>query len=183
MFTFSSEFIENVKQSVKAIAEVFAYLTAASLMFSIIRGFLKVRFEQFFYNDKGKVDPKKFWNFVAYFCATVGFVYINFQTTDATRDWIWLIYLGVVSGDSLASKLLDYKLGTKKSQVEESEGDDVVSNERLLKNAPVEYEMDAPTRPMRRNRMEQYQEDEYDTVQIDYEDGMDENERNERFYR
>ena len=31
--------------------------------------------------------------------------------------------------------------------------------------------------------MEQYQEDEYDTVQIDYGDGMDEDERNERFYR
>ena len=179
MFTFDSEFVNNVKQSVRAIAEVFAYLTAASLMFSIIRGFLKVRFEQFFYNDKGKVDPKKFWNFVAYFCATIGFVYINFQTTDATRDWIWLIYLGVVSGDSLASKLLDYKLGTKKSQVDDALE---ISERNLKRGAAEEYDMEL-TRPIRRSRMEQYQEDEYDTVQIDYGDGMDEDERNERFYR
>lgn len=182
MFTFQGEFIENIKAWTKTIAELFLYLTASAVMFTIIKGIVKIKIDQAFVDERGRLDVKKFWNFVAYFCATIAFVAINIGSNTEHRDMIWLIYLGIVSGDSLATKLLDYKLNLTKSKGRDEEDN---TEERILKRMESpEYEA-TEIRPPRRTRSMQseYGEDEYDTVQIDREDGMDEDERNERFYR
>jgi len=55
-------------------------------------------------NVEGKVSHSKFWCNIAYLAGTIKFIMIPAPTAD-----LWMVYLGVVGGASLASKFISMK--------------------------------------------------------------------------
>lgn len=56
-----------------------------------------------------RLSHTKLWSNVAYFMCTIAF---GWGIWKGTLTWdIWLIYLGVVAGSTLASKVLSLKFG------------------------------------------------------------------------
>jgi hypothetical protein len=62
----------------------------------------------------GQLSHTKLWNNVANAAATGCFIYEVYKDQDS--EWLWLIYLGVVGGSALVSKLLSMKYGGKDAQ-------------------------------------------------------------------
>lgn len=62
----------------------------------------------------GQISHTKLWTHVAYAAATLAFLRVTLFSTEPENAEIWLIYLGVVGGHNVLSKLLSLKLGTSK---------------------------------------------------------------------
>jgi hypothetical protein len=79
----------------------------------------------------------KFWSNIAYFAATLAFLSLNlFSTTiPDSLEMIWLIYLGVVASNAVASKWISYKYNafqTKKQSTYTSEECDDEDYEEIV---------------------------------------------------
>lgn len=61
----------------------------------------------------GMVSHTKVWANIAYFSATIAFIYMSYAGT-ASPD-IWMVYLGVVGASATVSKLLSLKYTGVKS--------------------------------------------------------------------
>lgn len=61
-----------------------------------------------------QVSHTKLWNNIANATATGSFIYEVYKNQDS--EWLWLIYLGVVGGSALVSKLLSLRYGQKDTQ-------------------------------------------------------------------
>jgi hypothetical protein len=60
----------------------------------------------------------KFWSNIAYFAATLAFLSLNLfsATIPDSLEMIWLIYLGVVASNAVASKWIRYKYELTRSE-------------------------------------------------------------------
>ena len=61
----------------------------------------------------GNLSHTKIWTHVAYLSATLAFLCGTLFSNDTLPAEIWLIYLGVVGGHNVLSKLLSMKYGAK----------------------------------------------------------------------
>jgi len=60
----------------------------------------------------GQLSHTKAWTHVAYCAATIAFLRLVFSENPPEWD-IWVIYLGIVGGHNIASKIASMKLGNK----------------------------------------------------------------------
>jgi len=60
----------------------------------------------------GQLSHTKLWTNIAYCATTMSFVHIT--VTSGFNEWLWIIYLGVVGGHNIASKLISMKYGVAK---------------------------------------------------------------------
>jgi hypothetical protein len=73
----------------------------------------KMDMTELFKNETtGQLSHTKFWSNVAYFSATLAFLSLNLFNNGSSADtleFIWIIYLGVVASNAVASKWISYK--------------------------------------------------------------------------
>lgn len=70
-------------------------------------------------SNSNRLSMAKFWANIGYCAATIAFLALNINQSDKTGgniDMIWLIYLGTVAGNNLASKWLTLKFGQTDSR-------------------------------------------------------------------
>lgn len=61
----------------------------------------------------GNLSHTKIWTNVAYFAATIAFMYEAIFSGNPFSWEMWLIYLGTLGGHNVLSKLLSMKYGAK----------------------------------------------------------------------
>lgn len=85
-------------------------LMIAVVLFKAIR---KLDLSSMFY-DTGStiVSSTKFWSVIAYFVATIAFLFINIAApAAASLEFIWLAYLGIIAGSASVNKLISARYG------------------------------------------------------------------------
>lgn len=97
-----------------SIAFLYGFIVFLSyILFSSTRGIdLSVLYKSEF---TGRLSHTKFWTNIAYFAATLAFINMNLFTPvkdTGSLEIIWVIYLGIVASDNIATKYLLLKYGT-----------------------------------------------------------------------
>lgn len=110
------EIISTLKFMVSNAFLVVGACFASVFMIVVLHVFVKslkgLDWSEMFKGDVGReVSLTKFWTNIAYFTATVAFVGKVFMTqgTSDTENMLWLIYLGGVGSNAIASKWLGLK--------------------------------------------------------------------------
>jgi hypothetical protein len=100
----------------------------------------KMDMTELFKNEKtGLLSHTKFWSNVAYFAATLAFLNLNLFNSGAVSgvlEFIWVIYLGVVASNAIASKWISYKYSGDQERY--------YSNESFSRERKRSYEIDNP---------------------------------------
>jgi hypothetical protein len=81
----------------------------------------KILWQLIAHSDGRRVSHTKFFSSLAYFVATVAFVYLVYQGRDSTEHWI--IYLGTLAGHHTASKLISHKYENPEKSINTNEMD------------------------------------------------------------
>ena len=95
------------------ISSIFVCIFLLALTYILFKSLKKFNMADLFIeNSTNKISHTKFWSNIAYFAATIAFLSLNLFSTQATTsgmEIIWLIYLGVVASNAVASKWISYK--------------------------------------------------------------------------
>lgn len=57
----------------------------------------------------GQLSSTKLWTHIAYLVATLVFLRWGIFADEPPSEWLWLVYLGVVGGHTVLSKLVSLK--------------------------------------------------------------------------
>ena len=106
-------FSHLVANSFNIISSTFLSLFLVILFVVMLKAGRKMDMTELFKNEKtGQLSHTKFWSNVAYFAATLAFLSLNLFSSGAisgTLEFIWIIYLGVVASNAVASKWISHK--------------------------------------------------------------------------
>jgi hypothetical protein len=84
-----------------------------------------------------RLSHTKFWSNVAYFAATVAFLSLNLFNSGSTSgvlEAVWVIYLGVVASNAVASKWISHRYrGYQERYYRDEEESVSIERERSLK--------------------------------------------------
>ena len=86
-----------------------AFIFMLMIMYFLFKAIRKLDLSSMFADAPGSniVSSTKFWNVVAYFVATIAFLFINISApASAALEFIWLTYLGVIAGSASINKLI-----------------------------------------------------------------------------
>lgn len=95
------------------ISSVFVCIFLLALTYILFKSLKKFNMADLFVeNSTNKISHTKFWSNIAYFASTIAFLSLNLFSTQGSNsgmEIIWLIYLGVVASNAVASKWISYK--------------------------------------------------------------------------
>ncbi len=95
------------------ISSIFVCIFLLALTYILFKSLKKFNMADLFIeNSTNKISHTKFWSNIAYFASTIAFLSLNLfsnQASQAGMEIIWLIYLGVVASNTVASKWISYK--------------------------------------------------------------------------
>lgn len=95
------------------ISSIFVCIFLIALTVVLFKSLKKFNMADLFVeNSTNKISHTKFWSNIAYFAATIAFLSLNLfasPTANGGMEIIWLIYLGVVASNAVASKWISYK--------------------------------------------------------------------------
>ena len=127
------------------ISSIFVTIFLLVLTFILFKSLHKINVADLFIEgNTKKISHTKFWSNIAYFASTIAFLSLNLfsnQATSGGMEIIWLIYLGVVASNAVASKWISYKYNGNKESPERTYNDyEDHSNHRERRNRdyPIE---------------------------------------------
>lgn len=95
------------------LSSIFVTIFLLVLTYILFKSLRKINVADLFVESStNKISHTKFWSNIAYFASTIAFLSLNLFSEHASSggmEIIWLIYLGVVASNSVASKWISYK--------------------------------------------------------------------------
>jgi hypothetical protein len=95
------------------LSSIFVTIFLLVLTYILFKSLRKINVADLFVErSTNKISHTKFWSNIAYFASTIAFLSLNLfsnQATSGGMEIIWLIYLGVVASNAVASKWISYK--------------------------------------------------------------------------
>lgn len=129
------------------ISSIFVSIFLLALTYVLFKSLRKFNMADLFIESTtNKISHTKFWSNIAYFASTIAFLSLNLfsdQASAAGMEIIWMIYLGVVASNAVASKWIAYKYTGNKQ--DKQEDDYIIDNRRSHDNTRGRYrDIDSP---------------------------------------
>lgn len=110
------------------ISSIFVTIFLLVLTYILFKSLQKINVADLFIESSSqKISHTKFWSNIAYFASTIAFLSLNLFSNNATSggmEIIWLIYLGVVASNAVASKWISYKYSGNNQNTPEKESEE-----------------------------------------------------------
>ncbi len=125
------------------ISSIFVCIFLLALTYILFKSLKKFNMAELFVeNSTNKISHTKFWSNIAYFASTIAFLSLNLfsaQGANSGMEIIWLIYLGVVASNAVASKWISYKYNVNQTK---PDCEDDYSEHRHRRNSRNSYPED-----------------------------------------
>lgn len=110
------------------LSSIFVTIFLLVLTYILFKSLRKINVADLFVESStNKISHTKFWSNIAYFASTIAFLSLNLfseQASSGGMEIIWLIYLGVVASNAVASKWISYKYSGNTSNNNEQQNEE-----------------------------------------------------------